>query len=169
MTNEPFVSQKDSYPQLNRVISSKTIRARVSVQDWQDAIHTAGQLLVENHSVEPRYVEAMERVVRELGPYAVLAPGIVLLHARPEDGVLEPCLAMMTLTTPVCFGHSENDPVDIVLALGAVDKSSHIQALQQLAGLLGDSAALSRLRSARDDQELLSVILSWKSSPPAEE
>ncbi len=121
----------------------------------------SGQILVESGSIEPGYALAMERVIRELGPYAVIAPGIVLLHARPEDGVLEPCLALVTLTSPVCFGHTQNDPVDIVLALGAVDKKSHIQALQQLSLLLGDPAFLDDIRSAEADPSLLAVIETW--------
>jgi mannitol/fructose-specific phosphotransferase system IIA component (Ntr-type) len=151
----------DESVQFNQLFHSGTVRARKTVRDWQEAVHLSGQLLVDNGSVEPAYVDAMERVLRELGPYAVIAPGIVLLHARPEDGVLEPCMGLVTLSTPVRFGHSQNDPVDIVIALGAVDKKGHIQALQRLAGLLGDPDGLTRLRSASTDDVLLSVIQSW--------
>ena len=54
------------------------------MRDWQEAVHLTGQLLVDKGSVAPSYVDAMERVLRDLGPYAVIAPGIVLLHARPQ-------------------------------------------------------------------------------------
>jgi len=97
-------------------------------------------------------------VLKEMGSYAVIAPGIVLLHARPEDGVISPCLGLITLSTPVDFGHSENDPVDIVLALGATDKDTHIRALQQLARLLGDETGLELIRSASDSHTLLNNI-----------
>ncbi len=80
-----------------------------------------------------------------MGTYAVIAPGIVLLHARPEDGVLKPGLAMVTLSTPVNFGHTENDPVDLVFALAATDKTSHLQGLQELAQLLSDGEVLKGL------------------------
>jgi PTS system ascorbate-specific IIA component len=59
----------------------------------------------------------MRRVLQELGPYAVIAPGIALLHARPDDGVLAPCLALITLSRAVEFGSEQNDPVDLVFAL----------------------------------------------------
>jgi PTS system ascorbate-specific IIA component len=32
-----------------------------------------------------------------------LAPGIALLHARPEDGVKQACLSLITLQYPVKF------------------------------------------------------------------
>lgn len=161
MTSNPQEPPQYDYPQLDQLFNAQTIRAQISVENWQDAIQAAGRLLVESGGTQPGYVHAMERVIRELGPYAVLAPGIVLLHARPEDGVLQPCMVLMTLSTPVCFGHSQNDPVDIVLALGAVDKKTHIQALQQLAGFLGDPLFLAKLREAQDDPALLSVIQNW--------
>jgi PTS system ascorbate-specific IIA component len=138
------------------------VRARISVSSWQEAVDRVGQLLVATGSAEPGYIEAMKRVLREMGAYAVVAPGIALLHARPEDGVRRPCLALATLATPVPFGHSENDPVDIVLAMGAVDKHAHVNALRQIALLLGDAEALRRLRKASNDRQLLSVIRSWK-------
>lgn len=161
MTSDLPETKDSDYPKLNQLLNDKTVRAHMNVRDWHETVQVAGKLLVENGSIAPEYVEAMERVIRELGPYAVIAPGIVLLHARPEDGVLEPCLALVTLSTPVCFGHTQNDPVDIVLALGAVNKKTHIQALQQLSRLLGDPAFLTDIRSAKDDRSLMAVIEKW--------
>jgi len=93
-----------------------------------------------------------------MGPYAVIAPGIVLLHARPEDGVIAPCLAVMTLSTPVSFGHSENDPVDLVFALGAVDHDAHIATLQRLMTMLGDPPTMRKIRDAPDDRTLYNLL-----------
>ena len=144
---------------LASMISEKTARAKVSVESWEAAVDHVGTLLVDANKIRPEYVAAMKRVFKEIGPYAVLAPGIVLLHARPEDGVLEACLGLITLAEPVPFGHSENDPVDLVFALGAVDKSAHISALQQLAGMLGNPQKLKEIRSAQDDQMLYKVMV----------
>lgn len=157
--NEPAESVGKA-PQLHTMLTEQTVRARVSLASWEEAVNRVGQLLVEAGTVEPRYVKAMKRVLREMGPYAVIAPGIVLLHARPEDGVHEPCLGVVTLSTPVPFGHTENDPVDVVIAFGAVDKHTHITALQQMAELLSDQATLERIRAAPDDRALLTIIRS---------
>jgi PTS system ascorbate-specific IIA component len=148
---------------LTSLLTRETLRAKVAVADWEEATDTVGDLLVNSGKVTPDYVQAMKRVLKEMGPYAVIAPGIVLLHARPEDGVLEPCLGLVTLAAPVEFGHSENDPVDLVFALGAKDKQAHIAALQQLATLLGDEQVLNELRSAGDAGTLLRVIESRSS------
>jgi mannitol/fructose-specific phosphotransferase system IIA component (Ntr-type) len=143
---------------LRDLLTADTVRARVQAAGWEQAAEAAGRLLVEAGRAEPRYSDAMRRALQELGPYAVLAPGIVLLHARPEDGVLAPCLALVTLSRPVEFGSAQNDPVDLVFALGAVDKAAHLAALQELASLLMDGQALARLRAAGDDRSLLTAI-----------
>lgn len=133
----------------------------MGVSSWDEAVRQVGRLLVEAGLIREEYIAAMARVLREMGPYAVIAPGTVLLHARPEDGVIRPCMGLMTLSTPVPFGHSQNDPVDLVFAFGAIDKTSHIAALQQLAQLLSNATALEGLRQAQDDIQLLAAIHSW--------
>ena len=145
--------------QLSSLISKETVRAKVSVRDWEDATESVGKLLVSAGKIAPEYIVAMKRVLKEMGPYAVIAPGIVLLHARPDDGVIQACLGLITLIDPVPFGHSENDPVDLVFALGAVDKMAHISALQQLAEMLGDPEKLGAIRSAADDNSLLQILM----------
>jgi PTS system ascorbate-specific IIA component len=143
---------------LSSMISASTVRAKVFVESWEAATDYMGGLLVDAGKIKPEYVLAMKRVLREMGPYAVIAPGIVFLHARPEDGVLEPCLGLITLLTPVPFGHSQNDPVDIVFGLGAVDKNAHIDALQQLGRMLGNPDNLNAIRAAQQGPELVKIF-----------
>lgn len=152
-----YAEMPPSY-RLKDLVSSQTVRAKVAVRDWEEATEIAGSLLIQSGVALPEYIAAMKRVLKEMGPYAVIAPGIVLLHARPEDGVLKPGLAMVTLSTPVKFGHTENDPVDLVFALAATDKTSHLQGLQELAQLLSDGDVLKGLRSAQTDEELLKIV-----------
>jgi mannitol/fructose-specific phosphotransferase system IIA component (Ntr-type) len=159
-TINPLVST-----QFKKIFKREAVRASVTAQNWQEAVQIAGKLLVNTGSIKQSYVDAMEKVLLDLGPYAVIAPGIVPLHARPEDGVNEPCFGLITLATPVPFGHTQNDPVDLVFVLGATDKSSHIQALQRLAGLLSDASSLETLRASRDDEQLFTVIQSWDGNP----
>lgn len=134
---------------------SPNVRARVAVQDWEDAVDRVGALLVDSGSAEPRYVDAMKDGFREYGPYAVLAPGIAMPHARPEQGVVRPGVALITLREPVEFGSPENDPVDLVVAFTAVDKTAHVKVLQQLATLLGNASAVESIRAADTDDELV--------------
>ena len=144
--------------QLSKLVLKETLNAKVEVKTWQEAVQAVGELLLSAGKIKPEYITSMKRVLKEMGPYAVIAPGIVLLHARPEDGVIEPCLGLITLVNPVPFGHPENDPVDLVFALGVVDKQAHITALQQLAEMLSDAVKLQEIRSAPNNSSLLKIL-----------
>ncbi|MGQ9490003.1 MAG: PTS sugar transporter subunit IIA [Anaerolineae bacterium] len=145
---------------LRELIRPSLVATQVAAQDWEDAVRAVGALLVADDAVEPRFVDAMIAVVKEFGPYIVVAPGIALPHARPEDGVKRASIGMITLAQPVEFGNEENDPVSLVLALAAVDNKQHVQGLAELAALLGDDDAVARLRSAESAEELLAIMWS---------
>lgn len=139
---------------LDRLLLLEAVQAKLDLDSVDVIISTTGNLLVAAGTVEERYIQGMKNTLKMLGPYFVIAPGIALLHARPEDGVLKSSLALVTLKTPVPFGHSTNDPVDIVFALAASDKTSHIEALSELASCLSDALFLNVLRDSEDTPSL---------------
>ncbi len=119
------------------------VRLGVSVSSWQEAIAAAGELLVDAGHVKTDYVQAMIRVVEELGPYIVLIDGFALAHARPSDGVLENSISLAVLDEAVDFGGGKM--VSCVFALAAKDHDSHIETLGRLAGLLSDEQTRNSL------------------------
>lgn len=127
-------------------------------EDWRQAIALAGELLVEKGDVLPSYVMAMQRTCQEMGPYIVIRPGVALAHARPEEGALRPAVAFLRLDVPVAFGHPENDPVWLVIAFAGSTNESHIRLLQRIALLLGDEAALARIRQASSPAEVARIV-----------
>lgn len=127
---------------------------------WRDAIVQACRPLVEAAAVEPRYVDACLALVEEHGPYIVLAPGIALAHARPEDGAVRLGLTVTVLSEPVAFGHETNDPVDLVFAFACPDREQHVGLLAALSrALLGDLAATLRGADAAAARRRLELIL----------
>ena len=144
--------------QLSKMISSKTIALNVDVKDWKEAVRVSGKLLVDSQSVEDRYVAAMIETVKSLGPYIVIAPGVALPHARPEDGVIEPCMSLVTLKTPVNFGNEHNDPVKLVVSFGTIDHKAHVQAISKLARIIGDPVKLDSLFNAKSVDQVEQII-----------
>ncbi len=143
---------------LSELISEQTIALNVEAKDWKEAVRISGEMLVKSGSVEERYVDAMIAAVESLGPYIVIAPGVALPHARPEDGVIEPCMSLVTLKDPVNFGNEHNDPVKLVVSFGTVDRKAHVQALSKLARIIGDGEKLKKLMGAQETQEVEKVI-----------
>ena len=144
---------------LKQLIRPNLVAVDVEVKDWQDAIRTAGSLLINDGAVEERFSDAMIRVAKEFGPYIVVAPGIALPHARPDDGVITASIAVLRLKTPVDFGNKDNDPVYLVVALAAIDNKQHITGLSQLANVLGDEEKIKDIKQARTKEKLLEVFL----------
>lgn len=141
-----------------RFLEESLIALDVEVASPEDAIRTAGALLVKEKVVQESYLEAMVQSYRKNGPYFVLAPKIALPHARPEDGVKEASVSFVRLKSPIEFGSKMNDPVTFVFALGASSSEEHIQILQKLTMLLNDPNNLDKLEKASNYQQIKDII-----------
>ncbi|MFP3913239.1 MAG: PTS sugar transporter subunit IIA [Actinomycetota bacterium] len=134
------------------------VRSGVRCADWREAVRASGELLVATGAASEDYVDAIVEAVERLGPYIVLAPGIALAHARPEDGGLAVGFSLVKLAEPVEFGAANNDPVDLVFAFATPDSDQHITALSALAEFIESGDNLARIRAADNDEELYRVI-----------
>ncbi len=143
---------------LSQYLSPQAIRLQIPVQDWQEAVEIGGALLVDAGKCEPRYVDAMVRAVRDWGPYMVLAPGLSLAHARPEDGALEVGMSIISLSTPVNFGSEANDPVQLVIPFCGTDHHSHVEMLKSLAEFLVVEENQTLLKSSHSVGEILKAF-----------
>jgi DNA-binding GntR family transcriptional regulator/mannitol/fructose-specific phosphotransferase system IIA component (Ntr-type) len=160
----PISPQGDSMD-IKELLPPDRIATNVQASTWEEAVRAAGNLLVKTGVVEARYVDAMVKTTQELGAYIVIAPGLAIPHARPEDGVIKPCFALITLANPIPFGHPKNDPVSLLIALGALDKKQHIEALQQMAEILSNPDRFNALKAAQSKEEILRIV--WGEADPA--
>ncbi|MBW2570626.1 MAG: PTS sugar transporter subunit IIA [Deltaproteobacteria bacterium] len=143
---------------LLKSLTSDHIAVKMAASSWEEAVVGAGMVMVSTGLIQQSYIEAMKDAIKSLGPYCVIAPGIAMPHARPEDGVFQTGFSLITLETPVNFGSEANDPVDIVIGLAAINKQSHITVLKELATYLGDNNFIQNLRAARTKKDLLKVL-----------
>jgi len=151
--------QSRRQPRLVDVVKPELVRVGVRAWDREDAIRKAGDLLVQNHIAEPRYVDAMVRTCDELGPYIVLAPGVAIPHAASEDGARAVGLALIALAEPIEFGNEENDPVHIVIAFASCDSDIHVGILSSLAHFLEDKKRIHAVAKASSSQEVIRQIV----------
>lgn len=138
---------------------NNAIQLQAEAVDWRQAVRLGVDLLVAAGVVEPRYYDAILAGVERHGPYFVLAPGLAMPHGRPEEGVLKTGFALVTLKTPVCFGDEDNDPIDILITMAAVDAKTHQEVgIMQVVNLFEDEANFDRLRACRRASEVLALI-----------
>ncbi|SFL44517.1 Phosphotransferase system mannitol/fructose-specific IIA domain (Ntr-type) [Gracilibacillus orientalis] len=133
-------------------LNKEVIRVGQLASDWEEAVKQCGQLLIENGNVEARYVSAMVETVHTLGPYIVIAPGVALPHARPEDGVLQQGISVYILRKPVSF--SSDKEAIVFIGLAAQNKVMHLNLMKAVAEVIGDSEQLVQLKKARTVREV---------------
>lgn len=154
---------------LSELLATDAIALDVQVPHWEAAIQLAGQLLECTGAVEPEYTEAMVDVVKDNGPYIVVAPGFAFAHARPSRAVHTTAMAWVRLAEPVEFGHAKNDPVSLVVALAAKDSTEHQKAMAQLARMLSKPDTKALLDAAMSGQDLLAILGDQSAAPEPEE
>jgi mannitol operon transcriptional antiterminator len=128
-------------PGLEDLLSRETVRMCDAVAGWEEAVRRAADPLIRRRVIEERYVEAMLRTVRELGPYMVIAPQVAVPHARAEDGVRELGLSVLKLRRSIPFPDER-----------------HLRALSQLTRRLSRKETLRAVLDARSEGELLTLL-----------
>ncbi|MFO6298327.1 PTS ascorbate transporter subunit IIA [Rahnella selenatireducens] len=138
---------------------NNSICLNAEAETWQEAVKIGVDMLVAADVVEPRYYQAILDGVERFGPYFVIAPGLAMPHGRPEEGVKKTGFALVTLKKPLVFNHEDNDPVDILITLAAVDANAHQEVgIMQVVNLFDDEANFDRLRACTTAQQVLDLI-----------
>lgn len=143
---------------LNDWLTPDTIHIRHDITDWRDAVKASAEPLLANGTITADYVEAIFAQHEKLGPYYVLAPGIAMPHARPEEGAKGLGLSLLTLPHGVKFNSEDNDPVYSVVMLAAPDKHSHIELISELAELFSSEEEMQKIFAAKDIKTIQEII-----------
>ncbi|MFG1174223.1 PTS sugar transporter subunit IIA [Erwiniaceae bacterium CAU 1747] len=143
---------------LNHWLHDGTIQLVDEISDWQQALNYCAAPLLKAGIISDDYVSAIIRSHQKLGPYYVLAPGLAMPHARPEEGACEMGLSLLKLRRGVNFGAAEFDPVNVIVMLAAKDSQTHIAMLSSLSELFSSDQALNEIRCATTREEIKKVI-----------
>jgi PTS system ascorbate-specific IIA component len=137
----------------NNIILTENINLKTTAKDWMEAMRLSGKLLVNSNYITEGYIDLTIKTVEEFGPYIVIIPGLALSHSRPDVSVLKTGISLLTLSEPINF-NCENDPVDIVITLAAVDKTDHIDLLSKLCDYLSEEKNLDFIRNCTSSEEM---------------
>lgn len=140
------------------VLNEDYVEVKYPAKDYEDAVRKCGELLVKNGAATEDYIEAMLENVKVNGTYIVIAPGIAMPHARPEKGAVKTGFSIMTLESPINFGHPTNDPVSLVIGLCATDHETHLKALSELVEFLSNEENIRLLHEADSKEVLMKTI-----------
>lgn len=144
------------------LIENHAIKLHQSAANWEEAIKIGTDMLVASGAIEPRYYDNIISKIKEMGPYIILAPGLAMPHARPEEGVIKTAFALVTLKEPVYFD-GEEEPVDVLITLAGSDSDQHMQGLVEITQVLDDPESdtgvdLDKIRRCQTAEDVYAVI-----------
>jgi mannitol/fructose-specific phosphotransferase system IIA component (Ntr-type) len=141
------------------IISESAVICNLEVQTWEEAVLQGGQLLVDKGKAKPEYLTNIVKKCKENGPYIVIAPGIAMPHARPEEGAMGLGYGIVTLKNPVLFGDPDNDPIKLLIYLVAPDAKDHNEvAVSQIADLCDNEDTIQLLLKAESASEIIQIL-----------
>jgi mannitol/fructose-specific phosphotransferase system IIA component (Ntr-type) len=141
-----------------KYLTPSSVKMDVEVENWQDAVRVAGEILVRIGAAEERYIEAMVKTAFEFGPYIVMTPGIAIPHARPEEGAKKVGLSAVKLKSPINFGNVDNDPVHLVLGFCSPNSEAHIDMLGNIALALEKENILQKIIAADRKEDIIQIF-----------
>lgn len=133
------------------------IRIVDTVDNWEDAIREAAEPLLKKGCIEPRYVDKIITNINELGAYMILAPSVIMPHARPEDGAVSTAMALLKVNKGVLFPDNDQ-PVHLFFSLAAKDGTTHMDAIVALATLLESEENITALANATTVDDIYNLI-----------
>lgn len=143
---------------LSDSFGANSIAIKESVADRTEAIFISGELLVASGRANENYIHSMLHAVETHGPYIVIAPGIALAHGKPGEDVIETGLSLLLLKQPIEFKHSQNDPVQLVFGLAALDHDSHIGFMSELSVFLSESSNVNSLLTCSESSQIRALL-----------
>lgn len=144
------------------LIENKAIKLNQHADDWQDAIKIAVDMLILAGCAEQRYYDNIVQGIKKHGPYIILAPGLAMPHARPEDGVIKSGFSLVTFKDPVYFEGDES-PIYMMIALAGSDANAHMEGLVEITQALDDPESetgvnVDKFRKCQTEQDVLNVL-----------
>ena len=131
------------------------------MEDWRDIVKCASQPLIASSAIQPRYVDAMVALIDTHGFYMYMGSGVLLLHAKPTDGVNQLCISLLKLAHPFHFEDNSIPDIDLIFVLGATDDVSHLTALFQLNELIQFPLFMQAIRESASPRDIIQVLWHW--------
>lgn len=144
---------------LDYIVDNKAVIAGLEVESWEEAISQGGKVLTDKGVASEEYIETIIKKCKDNGPYIVIAPGIAMPHARPEEGALKLGYGIVTIKGGVSFNDADNDPIYLMIFMAAPDAKLHNEeAIVQVADLCDEEEVIEKIITSNSEEEILSIL-----------
>lgn len=137
------------------ILKPKNIILNQRSESKDRAIERVGNLLVNDHYVTPKYIQGMKERENKFTTY--IGNGIAIPHGVNEykQEILATGIVIVQYPDGVDFGNGNT----AFLVIGIAGKGDeHLDILMKLALTVQDEENVERLRKAKSEQEIISII-----------
>ena len=138
------------------MFNTKNINCIDTASNWEDAIKIASKPLLDQKSIEKKYIDKMIENINTMGFYIVIDDYVAMPHSRPEHGAIETAISFLKINNGVMFG---NEKVYIIFVISAKDSSSHIEIIQKIMEIIEDENIKSNIINAKTKEELEKILI----------
>lgn len=141
-----------------KFLDVSTMSLQVPTAPWDELVRRSAGLLQASGATTSGYVRAIFDSIARNGDYMLIAPKVLLAHARPEGGALRTAVSLITTAEDIPFNGDAARPVRLFFTLAAVDSDEHLELLTHLAGVLTDNTMLTELASSSDPDRVAAIV-----------
>jgi len=147
-------------------LDGSNIQLHARVANKTEAIHLAGNLLVNSQYMQAGYIDSM--LAREKVANTFLGNGIAIPHGLPKDRDLILRTGIAVLQVPDGLQWNRGETVYLVVAIAA-RSDEHIGILANLTGILTDEDTIRKLAATDDPKDIIRALSGPQPERPAEE
>ncbi|MWN05815.1 BglG family transcription antiterminator [Gilliamella sp. Pas-s95] len=161
MNDNPILITQQEIPSLADLMQKEHIHIIEQVEiTWQDALALAAQPLLNNQSIESCYLERMVNKIQLEQPYIMLVDGLIIAHAGIDDGVNKVAMSLLKLSERITIcGYMQ---ADLIVVLATNNPQKHLKALAQLNELLEFHEGATRIRNAKNSNEIWELFANYQ-------
>ena len=151
-------NRKEEY-MLDQLVNKDRIQVVEKIDNWEDAITLASKPLLDDESINQKYIDSMIGAIKEHGPYIVLQDRFAMPHASNTGGVNKLSVSILVTKEAVDLMGKE---VNIFFVLAPIDNTSHLKALVAMTELFSDKENIKKVING-DEETILQLIKTERS------
>lgn len=160
LNNKVSIENEEGYD-LSNILPVQNIEFKQRADSWQTAVDMSTGVMVAHDAISGEYAESVIQQINKYGPYMVVAPGVMLVHAKASDldkrQYPQPVMSLIRFADPVVF--EDDVTATLIFALYSPSPRMHLNALAQLTELLSNSTSRQKLFEAQTASEIFSLFL----------
>lgn len=153
-------NQSSNLAGLSELITKDVITLSSGDLSWENAIMLCGLPLLQNDDILTDYINKTIQYLKKDGPYSVFPNGMLLAHAKCEDGAKNLSISILISKKGVPF--SDGTIVNFIALLATPDNKCHLRALNELVEIFSDNEFVDKINKSSSVDKIYELIHNYQ-------